>query len=226
MGDQSVNDPVGAPAGKLEQAPRTAGTVADVQRVSEPLGASPGNLGPAASVVQPAAGDRPAHEPISTSIRNLGQPPPTPDVPEVPTKPSTVASTAAINQPPRAESTWEKWLHLLGAEFVAEKWFAWRASHELLDLRERIHREEPQLIGKALYERVVIRWSGVDVKVAAGILRRAEQSFCEWPSGRDLRFLDLVHYVVVDEYLRSHVDSLGTQTNMGRIVARVIPADL
>jgi hypothetical protein len=133
-----------------------------------------------------------------------------------------------VNQPLRAKSALRtgKLLGLPGAALVAEKWFAWRASRALLDLHARIHREEPQLIGRTLYERVVIRWSGLDIKAAAGVLRRAEQSFCSWPSGRDLRFLDLVHYVVVDEYLRSHVASLGTQTNMGRIVAHVIPADL
>ena len=109
---------------------------------------------------------------------------------------------------------------------VAEKWFAWRASHELLDLYERIHREQSQLTGRTLYERVVICRSGLDVKAAEGVLRRAEQSYCEWPSGRDLRFRDVVQYVVVDEFLRSHVATLGTQTNVGKVVARVIPEEL
>jgi hypothetical protein len=120
----------------------------------------------------------------------------------------------------------EKWRRLPGAQLLAEKWFAWHASHELLGLFKRIQRDEPQLTGRMLYERVVIRRSGIDVTAAAGVLRRAEQSFCDWPSGRDLRFLDLVQYVIVDEYLRSHVATLGTRTNMGKIVARVIPTDL
>jgi len=89
--------------------------------------------------------------------------------------------------------------------------FAWHASYELLDLYKRIHREEPQLTGRTLYERVVIRRSGLDTKAATGVLMRAEQSFCDWPSGRDLRFRDVVQYVVVDEFLRSHVATLGTR---------------
>jgi hypothetical protein len=227
VGDQSVSEPVGASTVKPEQAPPTADTVVGDQPVSEPLGTSAGNLEQARPTADTVVGDQPVSEPLGASTDNLEQAPPTADIP-VPTRPSVVASTAAANQPPPAKSTWSmgKWLSLPGAEWVAEKWFARRASHELLDLHERIHREEPQLTGRTLYERVVVLRSGLDVKAAAGVLRRAEQSFCDWPSGRDLRFLDLVLYVVVDEYLRSHVATLGTQTNMGKIVARVIPADL
>ena len=72
----------------------------------------------------------------------------------------------------------------------------------------------------------MIRREGTDVKAAAGVLRRAEQSLCDWPSGRDLRFRDLVLYFVLVEYLQSHVTTLGTHTNLGRIVARVIPTNL
>jgi hypothetical protein len=109
---------------------------------------------------------------------------------------------------------------------VAEKWYARRASRELLEWYRRVHGEEPQLAGTALYQRVIVRRSGFDVKAAAGIVRRAEQSFCAWPSDRDLRFRDVVLYVVIDEYLRSHSTHLGTQTNMGEVVVRLIPGDL
>jgi hypothetical protein len=108
---------------------------------------------------------------------------------------------------------------------LSESWFAWQTSHELLDSYKRMHREEPQLIGKTLYEQIVIRRSGLDVNAAAGVLRRAEQSFCEWPSDRDLKFRDLVRYIVIEEYLRSHA-AVGTHTNLGKVVARVIPDDL
>jgi hypothetical protein len=88
-----------------------------------------------------------------------------------------------------------------------------------------MRREEPQLIGKALYQRIVIQRSGLDIHAAAGVLRRAEQSFCEWPSDRDLKFRDVVRYIVIEEYLRSHA-TIGTHTNLGKVVARVIPDDL
>ena len=158
------------------------------------------------------------------SVSNLGQPPST----EVPTKPAIAASTEAASQPTRAKRAWSisKWLRFPGSELVAEKRFAWQASRELLDLYKRIQIEEPQLTGKKLYERVVIRRSGLDVEAAVGVLRRAEESFCDWPSGRDLKFHDVVQYVVIDEYLRSHVASVGTRTNMVKVAARVIPHDL
>ena len=83
----------------------------------------------------------------------------------------------------------------------------------------------PDSFGKALYERIVIRRSGLDVKAAAGVLRRAEQSFCQWPSERELKFRDLVRYIVIEEYLRYHV-AIGTRTNLEYVVARVIPENL
>jgi hypothetical protein len=90
-----------------------------------------------------------------------------------------------------------KWRLLPGVRLLAEIWFAWQASRELLDSYKRMRHEQPQLIGRTLYERIVIRRSGPDAKAAAGILRRAEQSFCEWPSERDLKFRDVVRYIVV-----------------------------
>lgn len=122
----------------------------------------------------------------------------------------------------RTGSTESKWLLLPGARLLAECWFAWQASHELLDLYERTRREEPQLIGRTLYVRIVIRRSGLDVDAAEGVLRQAEQSFCEWPSERDLKFRDVVRYIVIEEYLASYA-TIGAHTNLGRIVARVIP---
>jgi len=135
--------------------------------------------------------------------------------------------STAPEAPPTAEHLrTDNWLSAWIGQWVAERWFAWRASRQLLDLRESIQRDEPQLSGRSLYERVVIRRSGLDIRAAAGVLRRAEQSFCEWPSGRDLRFRDLAQYVVIDEYLRSHAATVGTHTNMAKIVARVVPEHL
>jgi hypothetical protein len=135
--------------------------------------------------------------------------------------------TDDTNDPPRTSTTRSasKWLLVPGVRLLAESWFAWQASHELLDSYQRVHREEPELIGKTLYERIVIRRSGLDVNAAAGVLRRAEQSFCEWPSERDLKFRDVVRYIVIQEYLGSHT-AVGTYTNMGKVVARVIPDHL
>jgi hypothetical protein len=57
--------------------------------------------------------------------------------------------------------------------------------------------EKPQLAGRALYQQVVARRSELSLEAARGVLRRACQRFCEWPSMRKLRFRDVVHYVVI-----------------------------
>jgi hypothetical protein len=119
-----------------------------------------------------------------------------------------------------------KWLHPSGPGWVTERWFAWHASRELLSLYNRVHREEPQLSGRSLYEQVVVRRSGVDVKSAAGAIRRAEQSFCEWPTERDLKFREVVKYLIIDEYIKSHAEKRGTYTSMEAMVSWVIPKDL
>jgi hypothetical protein len=118
-----------------------------------------------------------------------------------------------------------KWRLLPGVRLLTEIWFAWQASRELLDSYQRMHREDPQLLGKTLYERIVSRRSGLDVQAVAGILRRAEQSFCAWPSERDLKYRDVVQYIVIEEYLRTY-GAIGTQTNLVKVVAYVIPNDL
>jgi len=118
--------------------------------------------------------------------------------------------------------------HLVyAARIVAEKWYAWRASHEMLRWYQRVSVEEPRLSGVLLYEEVIVRRSGLDIEAASGVLLRARQSLCEWASPRKLRYRDLVHYVVVDEYMRSQLtDFRGTYTDMRRVVARIIPYHL
>jgi hypothetical protein len=62
--------------------------------------------------------------------------------------------------------------------------------------------------------------------VTQRIVRRAEQSFCQWPAARELRYRDVAVYVIVDEYLRARRLEVGTQTDMALIIARVIPEEL
>lgn len=119
-----------------------------------------------------------------------------------------------------------KWLGRMSPAWLTERWFAWNASRKMLALYRRIHRENPRLTGKMLYERVLVCRSGLDAHAAAEVLRRAEQSFCEWPSERDLKFREVVQYLVIAEYLRSRADKLGTNTNMEKMVMWVIPKDL
>ena len=96
----------------------------------------------------------------------------------------------------------------------------------MLALYHRVRTEEPLLSGRALYETVLVRRSGLDSAGVARVLRRATESFCTWPSDHDLRFRDLVQYVVTTEYLQSHLNRQGTLTDMTRTIARMIPETL
>ena len=104
--------------------------------------------------------------------------------------------------------------------------YARRASEELLELLRVVQGEQPELSGRALYQAVITRRLGANEKRAGEIVRRAEVTFTEWPSEKELRFHHVVHYQVFDEFTHSGPGRDGTRTNMGRVVARIIPEQL
>ena len=109
----------------------------------------------------------------------------------------------------------------------AERRYAKEASEQLLDLFRREQREHPELKGRALYEAVTARRLGLNPPVSATeIVRRAEESFADWPVERDLRFRDVVHYLIFDEYMHAGKARAGTKTNMGAVVARIIREEI
>ena len=109
---------------------------------------------------------------------------------------------------------------------LAEMWHAWRGSREMLQWYRRVHSETPALSGRELYQQIIVRRSGVASSAAALTLTRAEASLCEWPAAHALRYCDVVLYVVVAEYLKSHPTISGIQANMLSVVFRVIPREL
>lgn len=110
---------------------------------------------------------------------------------------------------------------------TAERHYARHASEQLLDLFRLERREHPDLTGRALYQAVAARRLGVKPRMsAAELVRRAEESFADWPAERAVRFRDVVHYLIFDEYLHQGKAREATKTNMGAVVARVIPEEL
>ena len=109
----------------------------------------------------------------------------------------------------------------------AERRYAKEASEQLLDLFRREQGEHPELKGRALYEAVTARRLGLNPPISATeIVRRAEESFADWPVEREVRFRDVVHYLIFDEYMRAGKARAGTKTNMGAVVARIIPEEI
>lgn len=110
---------------------------------------------------------------------------------------------------------------------TAERHYARRASEQMLDLFRQERREHPDLSGRVLYEAVAARRLGAKPRLsAAEVVRRAEESFADWPAERAVRFRDVVHYLIFDEYLHQGKAREATKTNMGAVVARVIPEEL
>jgi hypothetical protein len=109
----------------------------------------------------------------------------------------------------------------------AERRYAKAASQQLLELFRHQQREDPELKGRALYGAVIARRLGSNsILSAADIVRRAEESFAVWPRNRELTFRDVVHYQIFDEYMRQSGVRLGTRTDFGVAVARIIPEGL
>jgi hypothetical protein len=107
-----------------------------------------------------------------------------------------------------------------------ERYYAKRASTEVLEAYQRVHTQRPELAGRALYRQVVMVRTGIDAKAADALLQSAEQSFAEWPVQRELDFRDVAHYLVYDGYMRSFGSRHWTRRHIGHIVDSVIPAKL
>jgi hypothetical protein len=105
----------------------------------------------------------------------------------------------------------------------AERRYARKASAELLELFHRVRQEDPQLSGRTLYQAVIAQRLGSDNRKAAERVLRAEESFTDWPVERVLRFRHVVHYQVFVEFTHSGPAREATRTNMGVVVARIIP---
>jgi hypothetical protein len=138
-----------------------------------------------------------------------------------------VSGQSAACREDRSQNPWRllQWLRT-AADFVVETRFARRRSRALLGAWQQIIQSgASQLSDRDVYARVVVE-VGFSPDEAQGVLLRAEQSFCQWPADHELRFRDVVQYLVVTEYLRTHKASLGTHTNMTSVVARMVPETL
>jgi hypothetical protein len=112
------------------------------------------------------------------------------------------------------------------ASVLGEHWHARRTSRRLLAHARRIRESQPGLYGRRLYEAIVAQHWRLAPNLVAQVISNAEQSCCEWPVARHLRFRDAVNYVVVVDYLRSHPTRVGTRADVRKLIARIIPEEL
>jgi len=92
-------------------------------------------------------------------------------------------------------------------------------------LYEQKRRQHPGMSGRALYQAIVAQRLGPQAVRANELIRRAEESFTDWPVERALKFRHVVQYLVFYEYTLLDPARRGTMTNMGGVVAQVIPDD-
>jgi hypothetical protein len=116
-------------------------------------------------------------------------------------------------------------LHEFPPVIVAlELWHAWRRSRQLCHWYRLTKRDESELSGRSLYIQIMCRRSALSLEAAKELVNQAEESYCEWPRKRSLRYRDLVSYIVTYDLIRDGARG-GVQANVARVVARVVPTN-
>ena len=108
-------------------------------------------------------------------------------------------------------------------QIASEQWHAWRTSRRLLSSFWAVCKEQPGLHGIPLYETVVSRRRELSNESPDTIVRRAAESFANWPQKRRLKFRDVVHFLAYSSYMQSHDGEIGTRSDMRKMVEFVIP---
>jgi hypothetical protein len=107
----------------------------------------------------------------------------------------------------------------------SDKRFVYRESRVALRVYERVQRDHPALMGRALYHEIVKHCSPGQPERAEGFVRHAEESFADWPASRDVQYRDVVAYIIFDELVVLRNRS-STSADIHMAVARIIPANL
>ena len=97
---------------------------------------------------------------------------------------------------------------------------------EMLQILKQLQVQEPALQGEALYTRAITQRLACDTAQAREIVRLADVSFAQWPEERDVRYRDVVNYLIVHQILGRDAKAVGTQSDIDRIVRDTIPQEL
>ena len=115
---------------------------------------------------------------------------------------------------------------LTSLRVLRERWFAFKSCRELLQIYRTVAVRCPHLSRIETYKEVVAARTGGDQATVSKILERAEESFASWPASRPLNLRDVIHYLVVSEFLATHGEAQWIQANVKRTVDSSIPHDL
>ncbi len=97
---------------------------------------------------------------------------------------------------------------------------------DLMQVREALLQQQPELSGRALYGAVVAQHLGGDAAAAERVLQHAEESYAIWPVTRALSLRDVAHYLAVAELNAAHEGVPWVHAGTRRLVNATIPGDL
>ena len=100
----------------------------------------------------------------------------------------------------------------------AERRFASRVCAESLAALQVVRATQANLQGDALYEAVVARRTKFDATQARAIVRRAHESLEDWGNDREAKFVDVVQYMIVSEYISQNAGDDGMIIDLGALL--------
>jgi hypothetical protein len=105
-----------------------------------------------------------------------------------------------------------------------------RFCEESLKHYRQVEAQMPQSSQTERYGRFIELRSGATPATVLTVLRRAEESFADWPNERPLNFRDVVQYLAVTDCLKIDIAVAGVRSRIVDfvidIVGHVIPRDL
>ena len=101
---------------------------------------------------------------------------------------------------------------------------------ESLKLYRQVEAQMPQASQTERYARFIELRSGANPATVQTVMRRAEESFADWPTERPLNFRDVVQYLAVTDCLKIDIAVTGVRSRIVDfvidIVGHAIPRDL
>lgn len=111
-----------------------------------------------------------------------------------------------------------------------EQWrqgrYAARSSEQLLARFRGVSARHPEVSGRDLYRLFVMEHTRSDGCAADRVLDGAEESYALWPIPRPLTVCDVIHYLIVTEYLASHRRERAMSADIRHRVQEHIPEEL
>lgn len=107
-----------------------------------------------------------------------------------------------------------------------ERRFARRVCDEALAALAAVQTRGPELHADALYEAVIARRLKLDATAARAFMRRVQESNEDWDTDRTPKFIDVVKYMIVSEYLAQEALASGMALDLGAFLAERIDPQL